>query len=66
VAGLGCAIGLAAGAFVAYTARATTGWPEFVVPWMNLVVTGVIVPVLAVLVATVFTPTRLPLTRRVT
>lgn len=33
---------------------------------MNLVVTGVIVPVLAVLVATVFAPTRLPLTRRVT
>ena len=51
---------------MAYTARATTGSPEFVVPWGNLALTGVVVPLLAVLVATVFTPSRLPLVRRVT
>ena len=66
VAGLGCAIGLVAGAFVAFTARATTGSPEFVVPWGNLAVTAVVVPALAVLVAALFTPSRLPLVRRVT
>jgi putative ABC transport system permease protein len=66
IAGLGCAIGLAGGAFVAYTARATTGSPEFVVPWSNLAVTGLVVPLLAVLVAGAFTPSRLPLARRAT
>ena len=65
VAGLGCAIGLLAGAFVAYTARATTGSPEFVVPWGNLAITALAVPALAVLVAALFTPSRLPLVRRV-
>ena len=66
VAGLGCAIGLVAGAFVAFTARATTGSPEFVIPWANLAVTALVVPALAVLVAALFTPSRLPLVRRVT
>jgi putative ABC transport system permease protein len=66
IAGLGCAIGLAGGAFVAYTARATTGSPEFVIPWSNLAVTGLVVPLLAVLVAAAFTPSRLPLARRAT
>jgi putative ABC transport system permease protein len=66
VAGLGCALGLASGSFIAYTARSTTGSPEFVVPWGNLAVTGVVVPALAVLVAAAFTPSRLPLVRRVT
>ena len=66
IAGLGCAIGLAGGAFVAYTARTTTGAPEFVVPWANLAMTGLVVPLLAVLVAAVFTPSRLPLVRRAT
>lgn len=65
IAGLGCALGLS-GSFIAYTARSTTGSPEFVVPWGNLAVTGVVVPALAVLVAAVFTPSRLPLVRRVT
>ena len=36
VAGVGCALGVAVGAFVAYAARTTTGSPEFVVPWANL------------------------------
>ena len=66
IAGLGCAVGIGFGAFVAYTARATTGSPDFVVPWTNLAVTGLAVPLLAVLVATVFTPSRLPLGRRAT
>jgi putative ABC transport system permease protein len=66
IAGLGCVVGIAFGAFVAYTSRATTGSPDFVVPWMNLAVTGLAVPLLAVVVATVFTPSRLPLVRRAT
>ncbi len=66
VGGLGCALGLAFGAFVAFTARATTGSPDFVVPWANLAVTGIAVPLLAMLVAAVFTPGRLPMVRRVT
>jgi putative ABC transport system permease protein len=66
VGGLGCALGLAFGAFVAYTARTTTGSPEFVVPWANLAVTGVAVPLLAMLVAAAFTPSRLPMVRRIT
>jgi putative ABC transport system permease protein len=66
VGGLGCALGVGFGTFVAYTARATTGAPEFAIPWGNLAVTALVVPLLAVLVATVFTPSRLPLMRRVT
>jgi putative ABC transport system permease protein len=66
IAGLGCFAGLLFGGFVAFTARATTGSPQFVVPWLNLAVTGIVVPLLAVLVATAFTPSRLPLVRRAT
>jgi putative ABC transport system permease protein len=61
IAGLGCGLGVALGA---YAARATTESPEFVVPWGNLVITGVAVPALAVLVAAALTPSRLPLVRR--
>ena len=64
IAGVGCALGVALGVFVAFTARATTGSPEFVVPWANLAVTGLAVPLLAVTVAALFTPSRLPLVRR--
>jgi putative ABC transport system permease protein len=66
VAGVGCAMGVAIGTFVAYAARATTGSPEFVIPWANLGVTALAVPLLAVLVAALFTPSRLPLARRAT
>ena len=66
VAGLGCALGVAFGTFVAYAARTTTGSPDFVIPWANLAITAVAVPLLAVLVAAVFTPSRLPLVRRAT
>jgi hypothetical protein len=45
---------------------ATTGSPDFVVPRGNLAVTGIAVPLLAVLVAAAFTPSRLPMVRRVT
>jgi putative ABC transport system permease protein len=64
IAGLGCALGVAFGTFVAWVARATTGSPTFVIPWENLLVTGVAVPLAAVLVAGAFTPSRLPLVRR--
>ena len=66
VAGVGCALGVAFGVFVAYTARATTGSPEFVIPWANLGLTLIVVPLLAVAVAALFTPSRLPLVRRAT
>ena len=66
MAGLGCALGVGFGAFVAYTARATTGAPVLVVPWANLAVTIVVVPLLAMLVAGLLMPSRLPLMRRAT
>jgi putative ABC transport system permease protein len=66
VAGVGCALGVGFGTFVAYAARATTGSPDFVVPWVNLGITAIAVPLLAVLVAALFTPSRLPLVRRAT
>jgi putative ABC transport system permease protein len=66
VAGGGSLLGVTIGAFVAFTARATTGSTEFVVPWLNLGVTVLVVPLLAVLVAALFTPSRLPLARRAT
>ena len=53
-----------AGTFVAYTLRATTGAPGFVVPWANLAATAIVVPLLAMGVAATFTPSRLPLVRR--
>ena len=64
VGGLGCALGLLLGVFVSYTLRATIGAPGFVVPWSNLLAVGLVVPVVAMLIAAVFTPSRLPLTIR--
>ncbi len=64
VGGLGCGIGLLLGVFVSYTVRSTIGAPTFVVPWDNLLVVGLVVPLVAVLIAAVFTPSRLPLTVR--
>jgi putative ABC transport system permease protein len=49
---------------VAYTLRATTGAPGFVVSWASLATTAIIVPLLAMAVAAIFTPSRLPLVRR--
>ncbi|HEX4345415.1 MAG TPA: FtsX-like permease family protein [Solirubrobacteraceae bacterium] len=64
VGGLGCVLGVALGTFVAYTARATTLSPTFVVPWANLAATGIGVPLLAALVAALCTRGRLALVRR--
>lgn len=64
VGGLGCLLGVALGMFIAYIARATTGSPDFVVPWANLAATGLGVPLLAALVAAASTRGRLPLVRR--
>jgi putative ABC transport system permease protein len=64
IAGVGCVLGVLAGTFVAYTLRATTGAPGFIVPWANLGATAIIVPLLATLIAATFTPSRLPLVRR--
>jgi putative ABC transport system permease protein len=66
IAGVGCALGVLVGTFVAYTLRSTTGAPGFVVPWANLAATAVVVPLLAMAVAALFTPSRLPLVRRAT
>ena len=61
IAGVGCLLGVALGTFVAYTVRSTSGAPGFVVPWANLALTALAVPALAMAVAAVFTPSRLPL-----
>jgi hypothetical protein len=37
-----------------------------VIPWANLGLTAIAVPLLAVVVAALFTPSRLPLVRRAT
>ncbi len=64
VGGLGCLLGVGLGTFIAYTARATTGSPDFVVPWANLAATGIGVPLLAGLVAAACTRGRVTLVRR--
>jgi putative ABC transport system permease protein len=64
VGGLGGLLGVALGTFVAYTARSTTGSPDFVVPWWNLVAAGLGAPLVAALVAALCTRGRLPLVRR--
>lgn len=64
VGGLGCLLGVGLGSFVAFTARATTGSPEFVVPWANLAATAIGIPLLAALVAALCTRSRLPMVRR--
>ncbi|MDQ3677616.1 MAG: FtsX-like permease family protein [Actinomycetota bacterium] len=64
VGGLGCAMGLALGTFVSFTARSTFGATSFVVPWSNVLATGIAVPLLAALVAALCTRSRLPMVRR--
>jgi putative ABC transport system permease protein len=64
VGGLGCLLGAGLGTFIAYTARATTGSPDFVVPWANLAATGIGVPLLAALVAGACTRGKVTLVRR--
>jgi putative ABC transport system permease protein len=64
VGGLGGLLGVALGTFVAFTARATTGSPDFVVPWWNLLAAGLGAPAVAALVAALCTRGRLPVVRR--
>ncbi len=64
VGGMGCVLGVGLGTFIAFTARATTGSPDFVVPWANIAATGIGVPLLAALVAALSTRGRLALVRR--
>ncbi len=64
IGGLGAALGVALGSFVAFTARATTGSPDFVVPWANLGAALLGAPLLAALVAALCARGRLPLVRR--
>ena len=64
IGGSGTVIGVLLGSFVAFALRSTFGAPGFEVPWQNLIGVGVAVPVVAALVAAAFTPSRLPLMRR--
>lgn len=64
VGGLGCLLGLGLGAFVAYTLRSTVGADTWIVPWSHLLIVGIAVPAVAVAVAAIFTPSRLPLVAR--
>jgi putative ABC transport system permease protein len=66
VGGLGTVLGLALGGFYAYLIWPAIGAPDFTVPWLTIGLIGVAVPLLAVLVAVVFTPSRLPVIRRTT
>ncbi|SEF14201.1 FtsX-like permease family protein [Jiangella alba] len=65
VGGIGVLIGSGLGIYFAYLVWPALGAPDFIWAWDSLVLTGVAVPVLAVLVAVVFTPSRLPMIRRV-
>jgi putative ABC transport system permease protein len=64
IGGLGSMLGIALGAFIAFTARTTTGSPRLVVPWPQLATTAIGVPLLAALVATACTPRRASMLRR--
>lgn len=65
VGGLGVLIGSVLGVYFAYLVWPALGAPEFIWAWDTLLLTGVAVPVLAVVVAVLFTPSRLPMIRRV-
>lgn len=65
VGGIGVLIGSGLGIYFAYLVWPALGAPRFIWAWDSLVLTGVAVPVLAVLVAVIFTPSRLPMIRRV-
>lgn len=64
VGGLGIALGVGLGTFIAYTARTTTGSQDFVIPWANLAATAIGVPLLAAAVAGLCTRARMPMVRR--
>lgn len=62
---LGCGLGVALGTFVAAVAYQGFTIGIWVVPWALLALIGFAVPAVAVLVAGVFTRSRLPMVRRV-
>lgn len=64
VGGLGTLLGVALGMYFAVLLWPAIGVPDFIVPWGNLLLTGLAVPALAVAVAVIFTPSRLPVARR--
>jgi putative ABC transport system permease protein len=64
VGGLGCLLGLLVGTFVAGVAHGALLTEVWVVPWAMIGFAAVGVPLLAVLVAGVFTRSRLPMVRR--
>jgi len=61
---MGCLLGVAFGAYVAAVALEGFGLAPWLVPWPLLGAIGLAVPLLAVLVAGLFTRSRLPLVRR--
>lgn len=65
VASLGVVAGVLFGSCFAYAARSTFGAPEFTIPWSSLGATLVLVPLLAMVVAALCTPSRFPLQRRI-
>lgn len=64
ISGVGALVGIALGCFVSYALRATFGAPSFTVPWANLLAVGLGIPVLAALIAALFTRARPPMLER--
>jgi len=64
VSTIGVVCGIVFGSFFAFVSRSAIGAPEFTIPWRDLGIVLVAAPVLAVLVAGLFTPSRFPLQRR--
>lgn len=64
VGGLGVMLGVGLGVYFAYLVWPALGAPDFIWAWDSLALIGVAVPTLAVLVAVVATPSRLPMVRR--
>ena len=64
ISGVGALVGIALGCLVSYALRATFGAPSFTVPWANLLAVGLGIPVLAALIAALFTRARPPMLER--
>lgn len=64
VGGIGVTLGTALGLYFAYMLWPAIGPPAFTAPWPSLAVIGLAVPLLAVVVAMICTPSRLPMIRR--
>lgn len=64
VSGLGALTGVVLGAGVGFAAVPVSGGSGFAVPWEHLLLTAVVVPLLAAVVAMAVTPGRLPMIQR--